>query len=393
MILVLSATDELEQAVRDAVGDVVGVRTGPLDRGIAAAGGQVEVAIIDGTTDPERAFTVAQRFDDERPEVTVVLHMEPTADAWPRAMQVGVRDLLPPGADAGRIRESVKHALEVAERRQHAMRPADQVEQNRLIMVLSPKGGAGKTTIASNLAVGLAMRAPKQVVLVDADLQFGDVGNALRLLAETNVRDAIAGGLHDATEVKVHLTPHRSGLFALCAPEVPGVADEITAQAFSKAVSLLHHDFKYVVVDTDPGLGERTLTVMDNATDLVFVAATDVASVRGLHKTIDALDRIGMTAATRHFVLNRSDAKVGLDVADIAATIGMEPDVLVPSHRTLPVSMNQGVPVLETSDGSPAVGPLWELVNRFEPDPDAADEAATPQHHKRPAGGLFGRRG
>ncbi|HEU5084456.1 MAG TPA: AAA family ATPase [Acidimicrobiales bacterium] len=393
MILVLSATDELEQAVRDAVGDVVGVRTGPLERGIAAAGGQVEVVIVDGTTDPERAFTVAQRFDDERPEVTVVLHMEPTADAWPRAMQVGVRDILPPGADAGRIRESVKNALEVAERRQHAMRPADQVEQNRLIMVLSPKGGAGKTTIASNLAVGLAMRAPKQVVLVDADLQFGDVGNALRLLAETNIRDAIAGGLHDATEVKVHLTPHRSGLFALCAPEVPGVADEITAQAFSKAVSLLHHDFKYVVVDTDPGLGERTLTVMDNATDLVFVAATDVASVRGLHKTIDALDRIGMTAAKRHFVLNRSDAKVGLEVGDIAATIGMEPDVLVPSHRSLPVSMNQGVPVLETSDGSPAVGPLWQLVDRFEPDPTAVDETATPQHHKRQAGGLFGRRG
>lgn len=393
MILVLSATDELEQAVRDAVGDVVGVRTGPLERGIAAAGGQVEVAIVDGTSDPERAFTVAQRFDDERPEVTVVLHMEPTPDAWPRAMQVGVRDILPPGADAGRIRESVKNALEVAERRLQAMRPADQVEQNRLIMVLSPKGGAGKTTIAANLAVGLALRAPKQVVLVDADLQFGDVGNALRLLAETNVRDAIAGGLHDATEVKVHLTPHRSGLFALCAPEVPGVADEITAQAFSKAVSLLHHDFKYVVVDTDPGLGERTLTVMDNATDLVFVAATDVASVRGLHKTIDALDRIGMTAATRHFVLNRSDAKVGLDVADIAATIGMQPDVLIPSHRSLPVSMNQGVPVLEASDGSPAVGPLWQLVDRFEPDPNAVEETATPQQHKRPAGGLFGRRG
>ena len=50
--------------------------------------------------------------------------------------------------------------------------------------------------------------------------------------------------------------------------------------------------------------------VMDNATDLVFVAATDVASVRGLHKTIDALDRIGMTGARRHFVLNRADASV-----------------------------------------------------------------------------------
>ena len=390
MILVLSASDDLEQAVRDAVGDVVAVQTAPLDRGLAAAKSSVDVVILDGTANPERAFTVAQRFDDERPDVTVVLHMEIDSDVMSRAMQVGVRDILPPSSDAGRIRESVKRALEVAERRHQTLRSAENpLDQHRLIMVLSPKGGAGKTTISSNLAVGLALRAPKQVVLVDGDLQFGDVGNALRLLAETSIRDAIAGGLHDVTEVKVHLTPHRSGLFALCAPEVPGVADEITAQAFSKAVTLLHQEFKYVVVDTDPGLGERTLTVMDNATDLVFVAATDVASVRGLHKTIDALDRIGMTGARRHFVLNRSNAKVGLEVGDIAATIGMQPDVLIPSHVSMPVSMNQGTPVLESDDGSPAVVPLWALVDRFLPDPNKAEE----EDQRRSGGGLLRRRG
>ena len=207
-------------------------------------------------------------------------------------------------------------------------------------------------------------------------------------MAETNVRDAIAGGLHDVTEIKVHLTPHRSGLFALCAPDVPGVADEITAQAFTKAVTMLSEEFRFVVVDTDPGLGERTLTVMDYATDLVFVAATDVASVRGLHKTIVALDRIGMTSQTRHFVLNRSDAKVGLEVSDISATLGMDPDVLVPSHRSLPISMNQGTPLLEGGDPSPATAPLWELVNRFAPEPiDERDDGGA-----RRSGGLLRRR-
>lgn len=390
MILILSGSETLEQTVRNAVGDVVPVDTAPLDRGIAAAG-DADVVIVDGTVDADRAFAIAQELDDNRPDVTVVLHLEPTPDVFARAMQVGVRDVLQPGADDDRIREAVKRALEVAERRQQTMRPGETSRTHRLIMVVSPKGGAGKTTVAANLAVGLAKRAPKQVVLVDADLQFGDVGNALRLLAETSIRDAIAGGLHDVTEVKVHLTPHRSGLFALCAPEIPGVADEITAQAFAKAINLLHEDFKYVVVDTDPGLGERTLTVMDYATDLVFVAATDVASVRGLHKTIDALDRIGMTGPRRHFVLNRSDAKVGLEVADIAATIGMQPDVLVPSSRSLPVSMNQGTPVLELDDDSPAVGPLWQLVNRFEPDPNATQQLGGGEQ-RRPGGGLFGRR-
>ena len=99
-----------------------------------------------------------------------------------------------------------------------------------------------------------------------------------------------------------------------------------------------------------------------------------MASVRGLHKTIDALDRIGMTKQERHFVLNRSDAKVGLEIGDIAATIGMQPDILVPSHVSLPVSMNQGMPVLEADDGSPAIAPMWQLVDRFIPDPNADND-------------------
>ena len=388
MILVLSDAQTLEDTVRNAVGDGIPVTTIPLSTGARAETHGLAVVLIDGTGDVNAAIQIAQDFDDLRPDVTLVLYAPTSPDVVARAMQAGVRDVLAPGADGDRVREAVKRALEVADRRQ-TLKTATHETRNRLIMVLSPKGGAGKTTVSTNLAVGLAKRAPKQVVLVDADLQFGDVGNALRLLAETSVRDAIAGGLHDVTEVKVHLTPHRSGLFALCAPDLPGVADEITAQAFTKAVTMLADEFRFVVVDTDPGLGERTLAVMDHATDLVFVAATDVASVRGLHKTIDALDRIGMTKQERHFVLNRSDAKVGLEIGDIAATIGMQPDVLVPSHVSLPVSMNQGMPVLEANDGSPAIEPLWRLVDRFIPDPNAGHHD---EHEARRAGGLLRRR-
>ena len=389
-IVVLSDAGSLEQAVRAAVGDSVDVETMPLKTGVRAKAPDMAVVIVDGATDLDKALEIAKDFDDRRPEVTVVLGAAFDSEIVSRAMQVGVRDVLAPGSDGDRIREAVKRAIEVAERRRDAMRGTEVTQQNRLIMVMSPKGGAGKTTISTNLAVGLAKRAPKEVALIDADLQFGDVGNALRLLAESNIRDAIAGGLQDVTEVKVHLTPHRSGLFALCAPDQPGVADEITAQAFTKATAMLADEFKFVIVDTDPGLGERTLAIMDHATDLVFVAATDVASVRGLHKTIDALDRIGMTGHTRHFVLNRSDAKVGLDIADIAATIGMEPDVLVPSHRTLPVSMNQGTPILEMDEPSPAAAPLWELVDRFLPDPDG--DTTEGHSERRGSGGLLRRR-
>ena len=208
------------------------------------------VVLIDGTGDVNEAIQIAQDFDDLRPEVTLVLYALPSPEVVAHAMQAGVRDVLAPGADGDRVREAVKRALEVVGRHQTLRAPA---ARPATVSSWCCRRRAGRARQPStNLAVGLANRAPKQVVLVDADLQFGDVGNALRLLAETSVRDAIAGGLHDVTEVKVHLTPHRSGLFALCAPDLPGVADEINAQAFTKAVTMLAEEFRFVVVDTVP---------------------------------------------------------------------------------------------------------------------------------------------
>ena len=124
--------------------------------------------------------------------------------------------------------------------------------------------------------------------------------------------------MKDGASLKLHLTPYREGLFVLAAPVAPGEADEVGSDDLGRIIDMLATDFRYVVVDTDGGLGERTLTVLERATDYVFVCATDVLSVRGLAKEIEALDLIGMTTARRHFVLNRADARVGLDNEDIA---------------------------------------------------------------------------
>ncbi|MDZ7674092.1 MAG: P-loop NTPase [Acidimicrobiales bacterium] len=364
-ILVLSDREAIGHRLGMATGPSVDVRTLPLAAPSDIDTVAPDAIVVDGELDPDAAIAIAQRCDECCPDVSVLLWARIDVNTITRAMQVGVRDCFGPEDDDADLSAVAERALVVSERRRFQVgrveRPA-----HRLIMVVSPKGGAGKTTMATNLAVGLAQRVPREVALVDADLQFGDVANALRLQPETTARSATGGRLAEAAEVKIHLALHRSGLFVLCAPDSPGVADEITPKAFTRAVQLLADDFRYVVVDSDPGLGERTLSLMETATDLVFVAATDVASVRGLRKTIDALDQIGLSDPTRHFVLNRADAQVGLDVGDIIETIGMTPDVCVPSDRTMPISMNEGVPILEGELESRTADGLCQLVDRFE---------------------------
>jgi pilus assembly protein CpaE len=168
--------------------------------------------------------------------------------------------------------------------------------------------------------------------------------------------------------LKVFLAPHHSGLFALCAPETPPEADDVTAAQTANVLQLLRSEFAYVVVDTGAGIDEHSLTAIEASTDILLVGVTDVASVRALRKELDVLEQLGMVTQQRHLVLNRSDAKVGMDAGHIEAVLGMPIDVSVPSSRLVPLSANEGTAVIEGSPRTPIARSLGELVARFAPD-------------------------
>ncbi len=316
--------------------------------------------------DSDAALHAAAALDRECPELCVLLVAAPTPELYRMALRVGVRDIVDPTADLADVRAAFDAAIDTAARRQVRASAPMRTETRRTIAVVSPKGGAGKTAIASNLAVGLATAAPGETVIIDLDVQFGDVGNALRLAPEHTIADAVrAGDALDATTLKAFLTGHPSGVYVLCAPESPADADLIGTDDVSRILLLLQDVFRFVIIDTGAGLDEHTLAAMEHASDIVLVAGTDVASARAVRKEVDAFDLLGLTTQRRHLVLNRADARVGLSADDIEGTVGLEISVSIPSSRAVPLSMNQGIPVLEGAQKSPVSRSLGELVNRL----------------------------
>jgi pilus assembly protein CpaE len=241
-------------------------------------------------------------------------------------------------------------------------------QKGAVIGVFSPKGGVGKTTIATNLAVGLGQLAPMSVVLVDLDLQFGDVASGLYLNPERTVTDAVSpAAAQDTLVLKAFLTVHPASIYALCAPVSPVEADFITPEQVTRLLEQLAEEFQYVVVDTAPGLPEIGLAAMEACTDVVWVSAMDVPSVRGLRSGMDILRQLEILPEGRHVVLNMADSKCGLSVQDIEATIGAPVDVSVPRSRAVALSTNRGVPVLLDAKKDPATKGLSQLVNRLGP--------------------------
>lgn len=373
---VLLATDstDLHQRVHEAAsGTCIAVPAHPLPAQPAQLLALVEhaalpdILLLDATRAPEDALALAARFDRELPGTAVVLVGDPEALAL-GAMRAGARDIVDAAATIDELRAALGRVAQgVAIRRSQPVDPVTAMPiaqaPGRVLTVLSPKGGAGKTTLATNLAVGLAEGAPGGVVLVDLDVQFGDVATALGVSPEFTLADVVGGAaLHDPIALKTLLTLHPSGLSIICAPETPAAGDTITAEHVSSLLAMLATQFRFVVVDTAAGLGPRTLAALDHTTDPLLITTFDVAGARGLAKEMATLRELGMLTNARQTVLNFADPRSGLSAQDVEATIRSKVDFSIPYSKAVTTSLNMGVPLLTRSPRDPVAKQLKKLL-------------------------------
>jgi len=330
----------------------------------AMAARRPDIIILGPAVDPDTAFSVASRLEKVAPSITVVVTAPPGSSTWQRAVESGVRSVIDPLGLVEEVRENLALALEAAKHR----RKSDYAEgdSHRIIVIASPKGGVGKTMMATNLAISLAAQSGDPVALVDLDLEFGDIAHHLLLAPNQSMADAV-GELPDLelTALKVFLTPHPSGVFSLTAPEDASRAGDVSPEGSAAIVDLLSVEFPYVVVDTAGGLGEHAMAVMEHATDLVLLSDMDVPSVRNIHKAITLLDVLGITEHQRHFVLNRADSRVGLRIAEVSAAAGLSIDIEIPSSRHVPLSVNEGRPIVIGRPRSPVSRQIGKMAERL----------------------------
>ncbi|GGL88905.1 AAA family ATPase [Nakamurella endophytica] len=332
-----------------------------------AARGLPDLVVFGPGVPTGAALEVATHLDERHLPTAVVLANGVGSDQWLTAMRAGVKDVLPPDADVGDIRSVLERTAAVAVARRQAGDTEVGRPRGRVIPVGSPKGGCGKTTVATNLAVGLAKLAPHQTVIVDLDLQFGDVATALQLAPEQGIAEAAQVRDLDAMGLKTFLKPHPTGLYSLCAPESPAAADAISGEQVGRLLDFLATEFRYVVVDTAPGLTEHTLAVLDQATDAVLMCSMDVPSIRGLYKELEILQELSLTRMHRQILLNFADRHSGLTVKDVEEVLGTPVDLVLPRSRAVPLSTNRGVPLLQGRPRDPVSKGLQTLVGRFQP--------------------------
>jgi pilus assembly protein CpaE len=340
------------------------------EQGFAKLQSSADLVIVGCAKLPEQAVRVIEAAALQRPDRPVVALYEGTPNGFMRqAFEAGADDLISLPQEPAQLRFSLEKAL--ARRRGSASATA-----SPMITVLGPKGGTGKTLTSCNLAVSLAQLGASAVV-VDLDLQFGDVGLALGLNPERTIYDlASSGGSLDGEKIDGFLAKHPSGARALLAPVRPDQAAAIDPAFLRQVYELLRAQHDYVIVDTPPAFSPEVIATIDVSSHLCLVGMLDALSLKDTKIGIETLAQMGYDPNAFTLVLNRADSNVGISQSDVERLLGRRPDVLVPSDRAIPRAVTLGEPIVVAEPRSGAAKAFASLAGRYL---GAADSApATP---------------
>ena len=306
----------------------------------------VDLAIFDPSFATDAGVSDGGQLLQVDPELPLVLVADTLDMSVLRtALRIGFADVV----DAPVDRAKIDGMLELIDDQvQKAVLKEAKARIGKIITIMSPKGGAGKTMTTANVALQLAMWGdPSRVVIVDADLQFGDVCIAMQIEPIHTIVEAAADlDQLDDELLESLLSTHSSGLRVLAAPLEPSLADKVSTQVVVRVLGMLKRMYDYVVIDTAPFLDEPVLSILERSDDVLLVVEMDLPSVKNAKLALDTLKLLKFPLGKIKLVLNRMNSKARLDVGELERSLELEVQAAVSSDKLVPRAVNEGEPVV-----------------------------------------------
>lgn len=320
------------------------------------ANGPFDVLIAGPSLSTKTGLSALQAIHDETPATALVLAFAKRPDATLREIiRTGAIDLLQlPVADRN-LYDAVERAISMSRSQPtepamavHAAAPAGNL--GTVFTVSSATGGCGKTFYATNLAYYLHQYTGKRTVIIDLDLQFGEVSTALRLRPRFTISDLLSREDIDEVDLAAHIddyvVTHDSGVMVLPAPKDPSDADRIHPVDVQRVIEAARKKFDYVIVDTPAALTEIVLAAFDLSNQLYVMATLDLPSVRHMGVFLNTLEKLKISSDNVKLILNKAERDVGLDVDQVTRLFPQGFTSVLPYAKEVTKSVNVGTPVL-----------------------------------------------
>lgn len=326
-----------------------------------------DVVLMDINMPDVDGITATEEVRRKSPYIQIViLSVQSDQNYMRRAMLAGARDFLtkPPMGDE--LISAIRRAGEMA----HVERAKDAKQQQlvassvasgpaamagfgsgqkgKIITVYSPKGGTGCTTIAVNLSIALN-NEDTRAVLVDANLQFGDVAVFVNEQGKNSILDLAprVDELDEEVVEEILIKHEASGLRVLAAPQRPEMAERVSADQFSKVLQYLQRMYSYVIVDTSPILTDVILSTIDASDIIVLVTTQEIPAIKNARLFLDLVQTMGISKSHVVFAMNRYDKRIAITPERISENLKHEVAASIPLDEKVAITaVNRGIPFM-----------------------------------------------
>lgn len=314
-------------------------------------------------------ITATQILSTEVPTAGIIMMSVQNEQEYLRkAMVAGAKNYLTKPFSSDELLQAIQQVYENEQRRRVVFLKPEfaKAKPGKIITIFSTKGGIGKTTIATNLAVALANKTEGSVCVVDADLQFGDVALFLNVLPQATIADLVQDIDHlDERVLESYLCPFNRNVKVLPAPLRPEQAETVTGAHLAAILKLLRSMFQYVVVDTAPSFNDAMLAALDSADEVLVISAMDLPTVKNVKLCLEIMESLNYTDDKVKLVLNRADSEGGMDIREVEETLRRDFSATVPSDgRTVVSSVNRGVPFVISNPETNVAQSIYELARK-----------------------------
>jgi pilus assembly protein CpaE len=367
--------DTAEAAIRANL-ELVGEANYGTEASVLAVRERPAVVLLSIEDPPTRAFATLEALQRLMPDTVVIVYSSVNDLAMMRqAMRHGARDYLVRPLQAESLREAIETGMAQEGLRQEGRNSAPELPAARgtIITIHSPKGGVGKTTIATNLALALRSLTGQEVVLVDADVAFGDVALMLDLQVTRGIADLALNEpeIHRGTVIP-YLDQHPSGLAVLGTLFGPDGWQAVGPISLTAILSALAEAFEYVVVDTPGSVNELVAAALQTTDLIVLVTSRDVSSVKDARATVGILRSWGISSDRIRLVINDSTHAPAVSSFEVERVVGLTATTTLPYDRQVELALQTGAPVVledQRSKFADGVAELAQLISGVSDEP------------------------
>jgi pilus assembly protein CpaE len=374
-----------------------------------------DIVLMDINMPDMDGITTSQEIGQVAPTCQVIMmSVQSEADYLRRSMLAGAMDFLTKPFTSEELTSSIRRVYSMGASRRASMPVTPAVGEaehigrmapsggpspvGKLLVIFSPKGGTGCSTVATNLAIALGQVTSKKVALLDASLQFGDISVLLNLQGNRSIADAAAQmDQLDSVLMSAILSPHPSGIQVLAAPATPEMSETISTEDLKSVLNFLQADFDYVVIDTWSYLDDTVLAAMDLADRILIVMTPEIPSIKSTKQFFEVAEALSFPLGKIDLILNKVFPRDGIRPEQLEGSIKHEIRTqLIFDARSIRQATNQGLPIVIGDPHNPLSESFVALAEQevmlLEPQPEEQpEEEAAPAVGRARRAGLFGR--